>query len=72
MGVEVYAALPDDWPTMSGAINLGEPLAGFAEKSRIRAGVRDLAERLHRHDDGADETKDGKRGGLFSKIFSDA
>lgn len=72
LGVEVYAALPDDWPTMSGAINLGEPLADFAEKSRIRAGVRDLAERLHRHDDGADETKAGKRGGLFSKIFSDA
>ncbi|HUU83085.1 MAG TPA: hypothetical protein VM243_06225 [Phycisphaerae bacterium] len=72
LGMDVYAVLPDDWPNMSGAINLGEPLAGFAEKARIRIAVRDLAERLHRRDAHTDETEAGKRGGLFGKIFSDA
>ena len=72
LGSDLYAVLPDDWSAMSGAINLGEPLASFAEKSRIRAAVRDLAERLHRRDAGADEREVGKPSGLFSKIFSDA
>jgi Flp pilus assembly CpaE family ATPase len=72
LGMEVYAALPEDYATMSGALNLGEPLSVFAEKSRIRAAVRDLAERLHRGDTEADERDATKGGGLLSKIFSDA
>jgi pilus assembly protein CpaE len=72
LGIKVFSTLPDDWPTMSGAVNLGEPLASFAEKSRLRAALRDLAERLHRPDVQADEQKTGRRAGVFSKIFSDA
>jgi pilus assembly protein CpaE len=71
MNLSVYTALPDDWPTMSGAINLGEALASYAPKSRIRLAIRDLAERLHSGDDQADETEDHRKGGLLSKIFSD-
>lgn len=72
LGMEVYAALPEDYATMSGALNLGEPLSVFAEKSRIRTALRDLAERLHRGDTEADERDATKGGGLLSKIFSDA
>lgn len=72
LGIRVEAALPDDWATMSAAVNLGEPLALYAPKSRIRTALRELAERLHHPEHRADEQDAGKKGGIFSKIFSDA
>jgi len=72
LGLEVHAVLPEDWATLSGAINLGEPLAAHAPKSRLAAAFRDLAERLHRPGGQADETGGARKGGLLSRIFSDA
>ncbi len=72
LNLDVHSVLPDDWATMSGSINLGEPLATFAPKSRVRLALLDLAERLHGSDGQADEQEGKTKGGLFSKIFSDA
>jgi len=72
LDMDVFAVLPDEWATMSGSINLGEPLAAHAPKSRIRMALRDLAERLHQRDHQTDEKEAGRKGGLLSKIFSDA
>jgi pilus assembly protein CpaE len=72
LNMKVQATLPDDWATMNSAINLGEPLAVHAPKSRIRTTIRELAERLHRPERQSDEQDTGKRGRIFSKILSDA
>ena len=72
LNMKVQATLPDDWATMSSAINLGEPLAVHAPKSRIRTTIRELAERLHQPERQSDEQDTGKRGRIFSKILSDA
>lgn len=72
LGLEVHAVLPEDWATISGAINLGEPLVEHAPKSRLALAVRDLAERLHQPESPADETVCARKGGLLSRIFSDA
>ncbi|MHC4234042.1 MAG: AAA family ATPase [Planctomycetota bacterium] len=71
LGLEIYAVLPDDWATVSNAINLGEPLVRFAERSRVRLALRELAERLYQPEDRADETERGRKGGLLSRIFAD-
>ena len=72
LNLPVYAALPEEWATMSGSVNLGDPLASYAPKARLRLAIRDLAQRLHHGDSEADERDNGRKGGLFSKIFSDA
>jgi pilus assembly protein CpaE len=68
----VRASVPDEWGTVCSSLNLGEPLATHAPKSKARLAIRDLAERLYRPESEADEQEAGKKGGLFSKIFADA
>ncbi len=76
LGIEVFATIPDDWATMSNAVNMGEPLIIGAEKSKVRLALADLAERLHNPACHADDNggRDGakKERTLFSKIFSEA
>ncbi|MCP4248830.1 MAG: MinD/ParA family protein [bacterium] len=72
LDLPIHAVLPDDWATMGAAVNLGEPLAINAPKSRLRLAFLDLAERLHRPEEAADETEGARKGGLLGRIFSDA
>ena len=76
LGMEVFASIPDDWATISNAVNMGEPLLIGAGKSRIRLALAELAERLHRPADATDDKDDrgeARKGrGLLSKIFSEA
>ena len=70
-----FATIPDDWATVSSAVNLGEPLSTRGPKTRVRMAIRELAERLHLGDAAAAETAKeakGKSPRLLSKIFSDA
>ncbi len=70
--VPEFARIPDDWATVSAAINLGEPLAVHGPKTKIRCAIRDLASRLHGQGSEADEKGGCKQaGGLLSKIFAD-
>ncbi len=48
LNMKVIHQIPDDWKTMSAAINIGVPLIECAPKSRVRASIRDLAEQLYR------------------------
>ncbi|MEK7757601.1 MAG: hypothetical protein AAB385_10365, partial [Planctomycetota bacterium] len=50
-----YASIPDDWSTVSGAINLGEPLLTHGPKSKVRLAIQEIAERLHRGDGQTDD-----------------
>lgn len=72
LGQSVFATIPDDWATVSSAINLGEPLISRGPKSKVRMAIRELAERIH-SPDGEDEGKEpAKKGGsILSKIFSE-
>jgi len=66
----IYATIPDDWPTVSSAVNLGEPLRTRSPKSKVRGAIRELAERIHSPaapDEGKETSKRGNR--LLAKIF---
>lgn len=62
--------IPDDWKTVSSAINMGVPLIECAPKSRVRAAIRELAQ-LIAEPEAADETASAKPG-FFGRIFSGA
>jgi pilus assembly protein CpaE len=71
LGLEAFAVLPDDWSTVSGAINLGEPLMSHSPKSKIPAAIQEIAERLHAPEQQADDTNTPKKG-LMERIFTNA
>ena len=69
LGLKTFASIPDDWGTVSGAINLGEPLGKHSPKSKVRAAVQKIAERLHTPDPQADEN-DARKKGLIGRMFA--
>lgn len=73
LGMEIFATVPDDWTSVSGAINLGEPLATHGPKTKVRVALQEIAARLHRGDAQTDD-KDGRKKGksLMGRIFAQA
>jgi pilus assembly protein CpaE len=69
LNMPVYATIPDDWDTVSGAINLGEPLRIHSPKSRVRQSIEEIAERLHEPEAQSDD-KDTRKKGLIGRIFA--
>ncbi|MEE9293638.1 MAG: hypothetical protein V3W34_01565 [Phycisphaerae bacterium] len=68
---KVFTTIPDDWQTMSTAINLGETVIQRGPKTKLRASIRALAQRIH--DPDAVETQESeKKSNLLAKIFSEA
>ncbi len=65
LGTKILLCVPDDWTSVSAAINLGEPLATNAPKSKARDAIRELADAIR----GAAAEGDGKGSGLFSRLF---
>lgn len=69
LGMKVFASIAEDWITVSGAINLGEPLRDHGPKSKARLAIEELAQRLHDPEgDGVGE--DGQKKGLIGRIFT--
>lgn len=71
---KIFWSIPDDWKTVSTAINLGEPLLTHAPRSKVRESIRDLAEALH-DPEGYEQRKKEKSKGLLAtpalaKLFS--
>ena len=69
LGLPVFASIPDEWPTVSSAINLGEALLSHSPKSRVRQAIQEIAERLHAPQPESDD-KDTRRKGLIGRIFA--
>jgi pilus assembly protein CpaE len=69
LGNSVFAQIPDDWGTVNASMNVGEPLAISAPKSKIRQAIRGVAEKLHDPGGPPDEAEAPKKGGILSKIF---
>lgn len=68
LNIEALASIPDDWSTVSGSINLGEPLRTFAPKSKVRLAIEEIARRLHEPQEEAGDSKD--QPGLIGRIFA--
>lgn len=69
LGLKAFASIPDDWSTVSGAINLGEPLLNHSPKCKVRLSLKEIAERLHTPDPQANES-DANKKGLIGRIFT--
>jgi len=69
LGLPIFASIADDWTSVSGAVNLGEPLLIHSPKSQARESIREIAERLHSPVDQTDD-KDGRKKGLMDRIFA--
>ena len=69
LDLPMFATIPDDWPTVSAAINLGLTLQSHSPKSRVRQAVEEIARRLHSPDSQSDD-KDTQKKGLIGRIFA--
>lgn len=69
LSIPVFAEIPDEWSTVSAAVNLGEPLLQHSPKSKTRLAIQEIARRLHAPEAGADE-KEGRKKGLIGRIFA--
>jgi pilus assembly protein CpaE len=69
LGLAPFAVVPEDWAAVSGAVNLGEPLAQHGPKSKARLAIREIARRLHQPDDATDD-RSTRNKGLIRRIFA--
>ncbi len=69
LGMEVFAEIPDDWSGVTGAMNIGEPLASAAPKSKARLAIKSLAERLYQPDGEPIAVGPEKKRRRFPRIF---
>ncbi|MHC4695529.1 MAG: AAA family ATPase [Planctomycetota bacterium] len=73
LALKVFATIPDDWTTVSGAINLGETLRGNSPKSKVRQAIEEIAKRLHAPDSGSDDDdKDVRKRSLLGRILANS
>jgi pilus assembly protein CpaE len=67
--------VPDDWKTLSTAINMGAPLLTYAPKSKLRLAFQQMAQLLTVREEAAVESVtelDPKKKGLFSFLVGSA
>ncbi len=69
LGMRVMHQIPDDWKTVSAAINIGVPLMEHAPKARVRTAIRELAEKIVNADEGLPPEPAAKTG-LLGRIFN--
>ncbi len=69
LGMPVFSSIPDDWATVSAAINLGETLQSHSPKSRVRQTIEEIAVRLHSSGSPSDERNTEKKG-ILGRIFA--
>lgn len=79
LGLEVFATVQDDWDSVSGAINIGEPLLSHSPKSKTRTAIQEIAARLHKQQSDADDKGGRESAGsgpakksLIGRIFANS
>jgi Flp pilus assembly CpaE family ATPase len=72
LGKKVAYEIPDDWKTVSSAINIGSPLSEIAPKSRVRAAIREIAQTIAHEQTGSPATKAEGKTGLLGRLFTAA
>jgi pilus assembly protein CpaE len=69
LNIKVAHQVPDDWKTVSSAINIGVPLMEVGPKTRVRLAVRELAEKIAAGG-GLPEEPVAKPAGLLNRLLS--
>jgi len=69
LGLKPFAIIPDDWQTVSGAINVGETLHAYSPRSKVREAIEEIAAGLHGPASSSDD-KDAPKKGLIGRIFA--
>ncbi len=69
LNLEIFGEVPDDWATVNGAINVGEPLSASAPKSKVRLSIKDVAARIAGAGANTQQESEHKKGGLLGRIF---
>lgn len=64
---KLFATIADDWKSISESVNVGRPLKLEHARTKVRADIRELAQRIH--DPAAGAADATRRGGLLSKFF---
>ena len=70
LGLELFASIPDDWTSVSGAINLGEPLLTHGPKTKVRLAIQEIAERLHRGYSQTDDKNTRHKKGFIARCLA--
>lgn len=68
LNMKVAHQIPDDWKTVSAAINIGLPLLDHGPKTRVRQAIQELAEKISCGGLPLEEVQ--VKTGLFGRIFS--
>ncbi len=69
LDLSAFATIPDDWQTVSAAVNLGETLQQHGPKTKVREAIQEVAQRLHSPVSESDD-KDTQKKGLIGRIFA--
>ena len=69
LNLSAFETIPDDWPTVSAAINLGETLQQYGPKTKVREAIQEIAKRLHGPESESDDKNTHKKG-LIGRIFA--
>jgi len=69
LNMKVAHQIPDDWKTVSAAINIGVPLLEHGPKTRVRQAIRELAEKIG-HPGGLCDEPTPTKTGFLGRIFS--
>jgi pilus assembly protein CpaE len=72
LNMKTFHQIPDDWKSVSSAINMGVSLSEGAPKSRTRLAIRELAARFAEPQTVADNNAGHGTAGLLGRIFSTA
>jgi len=67
LGHKMFAALSDEWKTVSASVNIGQPFRLHSERARIRQELRELATKIHCPQTMGTKSK---KGGLLGRFFS--
>jgi pilus assembly protein CpaE len=67
---DVAYQLPDDWRTVSTAVNMGVSLKEYSVKSKIRTAIHNLARMIAEPDGETISSGRGGKGGLFSRLLN--
>lgn len=64
---KMFAAISDDWRSVSASVNIGQPLKMHNERSKVRQEIHELAQRLHNPE--AFAAQNAARNGLIGRLF---
>jgi pilus assembly protein CpaE len=71
IGRPMFATIPDDWRSVSSAVNMGEPLCTRWARTKVREAIAYMALRIHAPER-APAQREPRRGGLLGKWLAAA